>query len=159
MTKVIEASVRLVKPHAEKGGVRLTMNVSDSLPGLFADERRVKQVLLNLLSNAVKFTPKGGEVSLDANPDDDGRMAIIISDTGIGMAEDEIARAMEPFGQIDSSLSRKYEGTGLGLPVTKSLIEAHAGSIEINSRPDKGTTVTVRFPADRLFLAHVAEEG
>ena len=149
MADVIGASVRLVESRAEKGNVRLAITISDSLPCLFADERRVKQVLLNLLSNAVKFTPEGGEVSLDAHAEADGPLVLTIADTGIGMAADEIAKAMELFGQIDSSISREFDGTGLGLPLTKSLMEAHGGSIEIKSQPRMGTTVTVRFPPER----------
>jgi signal transduction histidine kinase len=108
----------------------------------------MKQILLNLLINAVKFTPGGGRVTL-AVRESRGALQFEVSDTGIGMTTAEIAKAMQPFQQIDSSLARRYEGTGLGLPLTKSLIELHGGTLQLESVPRMGTTATVRFPAWR----------
>jgi signal transduction histidine kinase len=107
----------------------------------------------------VKFTPQGGTVTIYTVLDVDGCMAINFADTGIGMDEAGIAKALEPFGQADSTLSRMYEGTGLGLPLTKRLMEAHGGTLEIESRLEEGTTVTVRFPANRVIVGPVAEEN
>jgi signal transduction histidine kinase len=116
---------------------------------------RLKQVLLNLLSNAVKFTPAGGRVVLAVELEEDGAITISVSDTGIGMTPEAIPMALEPFCQIDSPLSRKVEGTGLGLSLVKTLAELHDGTLHITSAPDVGTEVRVRFPAWRT----VAEEN
>jgi signal transduction histidine kinase len=113
----------------------------------------MKQILLNLLSNAVKYTPKGGRVALDVALADDGGLRIVVEDTGIGMAEEDIPRALAPFTQIDSELHRKYQGTGLGLPLTKSLIELHGGRFEIRSAVGVGTSAIVHLPGDRLRAA------
>jgi signal transduction histidine kinase len=106
---------------------------------------------VNLLSNAIKFTPEGGRVALEGVIDDAGDFLLTVSDTGIGIAEKDLAKAMTPFGQIDSSLSRKHAGTGLGLPLTKNLVELHGGKFELSSVPTEGTTVIVRLPAWRLI--------
>jgi signal transduction histidine kinase len=119
-------------------------------PHLIADERAVKQILLNLLSNAVKFTPDGGRVAVAAELRDDGSLAVSVDDTGIGIAPENIPRALAPFSQVDSTLTRRYEGTGLGLPLVKSLIELHDGTLEIDSEEGKGTLATVVFPAKRV---------
>ncbi len=147
---VIDASIRLVGPRAREGGIKLSLPQYAHLPPLLADERRLKQVLLNLLSNAVKFTPSGGSVTLTANDEGAGGFVIRVIDSGIGMAGEDIPKALEPFGQVDSKLARKYEGTGLGLPLSKALVELHGGSLQIESEPGVGTTVTVVFPASRV---------
>lgn len=110
----------------------------------------MKQILLNLLSNAIKFTPSGGRVTIEAAVQDDGRMVVTVEDTGIGMNEEDIPVAMSSFGQIDSSFSRKFDGTGLGLPLSKMLTEMHGGELTLESAPGKGTSVTVTFPAERV---------
>ncbi len=124
---------------------------------VLADERSMKQVLLNLLTNAVKFTPEGGTVTVRADCSPDGEVRLAVADTGIGMAKEDLPRAMESFGQIDSDLSRRYEGTGLGLPLAKRLIEMHDGRFEIESEPDEGTVVTVILPARRRIDPKSAE--
>ena len=121
------------------------------LPRLCGDERRLKQVLLNLLSNAIKFTPAGGEVLLQAGRGGDGGFEFTVSDTGIGIAADEIAVALAPFSQIDSGLGRKFDGTGLGLPLSKGLAELHGGTLDLKSQVGKGTTVRIRLPASRVI--------
>jgi signal transduction histidine kinase len=103
-------------------------------------------VVLNLLSNAIKFTPKGGKVSISASAWE-GAVTITVADTGIGMAEKDIPRALEPFGQISNAMTRVHEGTGLGLPLSKNLIELHGGHFEIKSTPGVGTTVAITLPA------------
>ena len=120
------------------------------LPRLLGDRRRLTQILLNLLSNAIKFTLAGGRVELSA-AEIDGRIVLKVSDTGIGMDQDEIAIAIEPFRQVDSKLSRRYEGTGLGLPISVKLTESHDGTLSIQSMPGGGTTVSVILPPERLL--------
>jgi len=110
----------------------------------------VKQILLNLLSNAVKFTPEGGSVRVSSRLDGNGSLCLAVRDSGIGMSASDIATALAPFGQIDSKLARKHQGTGLGLPICKSLMELHGGDIEVESRLGLGTTMTARFPATRV---------
>src|SRR5262249_39646150 len=118
-----------------------------AMPPIIADETRLKQVLLNLLSNAVKFTPAEGAVVVRCRRTADGGILFAIQDTGPGMTEAEIDVALEPFGQVDARLARRYEGTGLGLPLARKLIELHGGSLSIGSKKGRGTTVTVTLPA------------
>ncbi|MDA1096568.1 MAG: ATP-binding protein [Chloroflexi bacterium] len=148
--KVADASLCMVRSRAEMGCVTLAISVDEHLPLLIADERRIQQALLNLLSNAVKFTPKGGTVSLHAHMEDDGSMALVVSDTGIGMDEDGIAKALTKFGQVDSGLDRQYEGTGLGLPLVQGLMAAHGGTFELRSEKGVGTNAEIRFPKERV---------
>ena len=146
-----EASLRLVRGRAENSSVRLVNGIArDATPRLLADERAVKQILLNLLSNAVKFTPEGGRVAVGAELRGDGSLAVTVDDTGIGIAPENIPRALAPFSQLDSSLTRRYEGTGLGLPLVKSLIELHGGTLELESEEGKGTLATLVFPPARV---------
>ena len=140
----------LVRGPAEEGGVALMVDIPQSLPEIRADQRGVKQVLLNLLSNAVKFTQPGGSVMLYAETNPEQGVDIVVADTGVGMTETDIAVALLPFGQIDSNLGRKHQGTGLGLPLCKSLLELHGARMIIASRPGIGTTITARFPPARV---------
>jgi len=149
---VIGASLRMVDGQAKAAGLHLAIEIEPALPVLRGDQRRVRQVLLNLLSNAVKFTPEGGEVRVSAMMVSDG-IAIVVADTGIGIAPEDIPRALERFGQIDNALSRKYEGTGLGLPLSKRLMELHGGTLALESAVGVGTKAIVTFPADRLVPA------
>ncbi len=146
----VQICLRLVAERAAEGDVELAIDIADDLPLLNADERKLKQMLINLLSNAVKFTPSGGRVGICAEIVDDGVLQIVVTDTGIGMSETDIELALKPFEQVDSSFNRKYEGTGLGLPIVKSLIELHGGSLEVRSQPGIGTSATLRFPGRRL---------
>ncbi len=146
---IIEKSIRLIAERTENANLTMTVQIDPHLPSLYADARLVKQGVINLLSNAVKFTPNGGHIIVRALQEQDGAIAVSVSDTGIGIAKQDIPRILAPFGQVDSSLSRKYEGTGLGLPLVKSFIDLHGGSLEIQSDVGVGTTVTMRFPADR----------
>ena len=146
----IKAALDGLGPEAARGGLRLHEETARGLPLLRADGRRVRKILLNLLSNAIKFNPTGGAVRIRAYMQG-GEMAIVISDTGIGMKAEDIATAFESFSQIDSRLSRRYEGAGLGLPLTKQFVTLHGGTIDIDSAPGRGTTVTVVFPRDRVI--------
>jgi signal transduction histidine kinase len=109
----------------------------------------MKQCLLNLLSNAIKFSELGGKVSITALIDGDGRSVLTITDEGIGMTAEELERALQPFGQAQASTTRTYGGTGLGLPITQGLVEAHGGIMSIASAPGEGTRVTIILPAER----------
>ncbi len=138
---------------AERGGIKLELELPDQLPALRADERKLKQILVNLLSNAVKFTDAGGEVTLRAWCQTDSGHVFQIIDTGIGIAPEDIPKALSRFGQIDGVLNRQYEGTGLGLALTKALVELHGGVLDLQSEVGVGTTVTVRFPAERIVAS------
>jgi signal transduction histidine kinase len=153
--QLFTACERLMHNKAATAGVTLIVRPVDTVPVIVADEIRLRQILLNLLSNAVKFTPRGGYVTLLADRADDGTCEFKVIDTGIGMSEEEVAVAMEPFRQIDNTLARKYEGTGLGLPLTRALIELHGGVFELSSKPGIGTTATVRLPENAPELAAV----
>jgi PAS domain S-box-containing protein len=146
---VLRASMRMMTRRAQTNHVQLVDHIPDDLPLLRGDERRFRQIVLNLLSNAVKFTEDGGAVTVRARADDGGYV-LEVSDTGIGMSAEELERVMEPFVQADSRLSRKYEGTGLGLPLTRALIVAHGGTLTMQSVPEKGTTATVWLPPQRI---------
>ena len=111
----------------------------------------MRQILINLLSNAVKFTPEGGQIRVLSFLKNGG-LAIAVSDTGIGIAAEDLPKAMTSFGQVESKVSRKYEGSGLGLPLVKHLVELHGGAIIVESQVDVGTTVTIMLPPDRIVL-------
>ena len=148
---MLEACTKLVEERARRGDVTVETAIQRPIPRLLADKRMVKQILLNLLSNAVKFTPRGGRVTVAAWNDDAGRMTIQTSDTGIGMTAEEIGKALTPFHRSESAFNRRFEGTGLGLPITKSLVDAHGAGLRIESEPDVGTRYAVVFPAFRTL--------
>ena len=150
MAGAIAASLKSVRTSADVGAVILDVQCPDDLPVLRADDVRIRQILINLLSNAVKFTERGGSVTTVARLETTGAMVLEVADTGIGMSEDQVAVALAPFGQVDSSLARKYGGTGLGLPLSRRLAELHGGTLDISSSSRVGTTVRVRFPAARV---------
>lgn len=151
VAEACEVAVRIMSAKAIESGVKLHGINAPHLPLLMADPLRLKQIFINLVSNAVKFTPDGGTVSCDARINADGAMIVTVADTGIGMDEFGKAIALEKFGQVDSSLSRKHDGTGLGLPLTKGLVDLHGGTLEIDSHPGKGTAVTISFPMSRVL--------
>jgi signal transduction histidine kinase len=151
LANVTDATLKLIEQRALDGGVMISNFLSDANVKLYVDELRFKQILLNILSNAIKFTRSGGEVTLDIVTSEKDRISISIADTGIGMNEQGLLKAMTTFGQVASHLSREQEGTGLGIPLTKRLIEAHGGILEIESKIDEGTTVTIYLPKDRLI--------
>ena len=145
----------MVQGNADAKAIALSRIVPEDLPTLLADPRCLKQIIVNLLSNAIKFTPNGGMVRLSAELERDGGIAIAVADTGIGMTRDDIPRAMEPFTRLGGSATESREGTGLGLPLVQTLIAAHGGSLTIDSAPGGGTTVIVRFPAERTCAPEV----
>ncbi len=147
--EAVEAAYSLVRGQAREAGVTVEYHADTELPMLRVDLRRVRQVLLNVLGNAVKFTPVGGSIRIGTTRRGDD-LVIAVADTGIGIAPQDIPTAMERFGQVDNSLARRYEGTGLGLPLSKRLMELHDGTLEIESALGQGTTVTLVFPPHRL---------
>ncbi len=152
----IGAALRLIDGRAREAGLTLFREVAPNLPPFHADPRLIKQVLLNLLSNAVKFTPSGGKVTVGAGLMPGGGLALRVCDTGLGIAAKDIPLALKPFGQIELILSRKHGGVGLGLPLSKRLIELHGGMLEIASMPGQGTSVSAYFPPERVGRAAAA---
>ncbi|WP_052388927.1 PAS-domain containing protein [Belnapia moabensis] len=150
-----EGAVQMMQATAATAGVSLAASLPQHLPLLRADELRLRQVLLNLLANAVKFTPAGGSVTLGAEIAPEGDLLLKVSDTGIGIAPGDISRAFEPFTQLDSSLSRRFPGSGLGLYLSRALAEAQGATLTLDSTPGQGTTALLRFPKARL-LAELA---
>ena len=144
LEEVIEDATRLMRNRAETAGLELLVELP-KLPEIEADYRAVKQILLNLLSNAIKFTPRGGQVTaraaLEMGPEGE-RVRVLVQDTGIGISEQDMHRLAKPFEQIESQLSKTQQGSGLGLALTKSLVELHSGQLDIESEPGKGTTVS-----------------
>ncbi len=131
---------------AQDAKVTLVNDVSPSLPLMRLDAVKLRQIFTNLVSNAIKFTPEGGSVTLEAKQLPDGRVVGIVRDTGIGMNEHEIKIALTPFGQVDGSRSRWRDGTGLGLPIAKSLVDLHDGELRVTSLKNQGTEVCVILP-------------
>ena len=150
LVELFDTVSRFVRERASSAGLTLSIDLPANMPPVKADRRALRQVLLNLLSNSVKFTPAGGHITLEAMREPCGDIGFRVRDTGIGIAAGDIPRALEPFGLIDSSLSRKYTGTGLGLPITRALVELHSGRFELTSEPGVGTTATVYLPAKRV---------
>jgi signal transduction histidine kinase len=146
---VIAAGLKLVKQQASDSGLAIKADIGSDLT-LVADERALKQIVINLLSNAVKFSRNNGSVTIKAFIDEGGGLAMSFSDDGIGIAEKDMKRLLEPFRQADEPLIRKRSGTGLGLALVKSLVELHGGSVELNSTFGVGTTVSLRFPPSRV---------
>ena len=147
---MIESCTRLIQERAQQAGIAVIVDLQPNLPALWADQRKIRQIALNLLSNSIKFTPHGGRITITATVDAERGLALTVADTGIGIDVQDIAKVLSPFGQVDSSLSRKHEGTGLGLPLSKALVEAHGGALLLESRIGEGTHVTALFPTFRL---------
>ena len=140
----------LFKERAQANRLTCELDVPEGLPRVWADERKLKQIVINLMSNAVKFTPEGGRVVLRAFRGDDGAVTLQVIDNGIGMNPESIPMALAPLHQIDGDLNRKYEGAGIGLSLAKALAELHGGRLELDSKLGEGTTVTVSLPASRV---------
>ena len=147
---VLSKCRQLLHERASQAGLHIRLEIPAPLPFVIVDGRRIKQVILNLMSNAVKFTPPGGRLTLRAELQAPRGLLISVGDTGIGMTKEEVDVALEQFGQIDSELSRQHEGTGLGLPIARSLAELHGGDLEVESKKDVGTTVTLWLPMQRI---------
>ncbi|MCC7046757.1 MAG: hypothetical protein IT562_08610 [Alphaproteobacteria bacterium] len=144
---IVRSSVTLVRERAHSAGVKLALlGENEPLETIRGDPIKLKQILLNLLSNAIKFTPRGGTITIGVLRQSEASTEFVVADTGIGMRREDIPVALEPFRQVDSSLSRRYEGTGLGLPLSRALAELHGGSLTIDSEPKLGTKVLVSIP-------------
>jgi PAS domain S-box-containing protein len=161
LDRVITGCIKVVAERAQRGRITIERNLPEHLPRLFADELRVKQMVNNLLTNAVKFTEPGGRVVISVRPayTPNGVQAgvdIVVRDTGIGMDPSEIPIALSPFGQVDQGLARRHEGTGLGLPLVRRMIELHQGLLNLSSARGKGTTATLHFPANRVVATELA---
>ncbi len=146
----VNACLRMVRPRAAAAEVQLPADLALPVVAVRADARLLKQAVLNVLSNAIKFTPAGGRVSVGLETRSDGDVAVVVTDTGPGIPEAELAAALEPFRQLDSSLARAFEGAGLGLPLTKAFIELHDGRLILESEVGQGTVVTLLLPAARV---------
>ncbi len=145
----VESCLPMIFERASRAKVVVETEIEDGLPRLVADPLRLKQILLNLLTNSLKFTPSGGDVRVEAYLGKDGGIVLAVTDTGIGIAAEDIPKVTEPFGQVESPLVRRFEGTGLGLSLVKSLTELHGGTFGIDSQVGKGTRATISFPAER----------
>jgi len=148
--ELIEESMRMLVGQANKAQIALSTDIPHGLPWVKADKRRIKQILINLVSNALKFTPAGGDVKVSAKLVPAG-LVMAVADSGIGIAPEDVPKVMERFGMVDSAMSRKHLGTGLGLPLSKQLAELHGGSLALESTLHVGTTVTVTLPPERLM--------
>lgn len=146
---LLDKAARMLAERAARKGVAMTVDAREPLPVLYGDERRLRQVLINLISNAIKFTPAGGAVTAGAAYRDKC-IEFVVSDTGIGIAPRDHERVFRPFERIGSVMVRREEGTGLGLPLSKDLVELHGGTIALDSAPGRGTTITVRLDPKRL---------
>jgi signal transduction histidine kinase len=149
LSNVMQTSLHMLEPRARSGGIELREH-SDMPFQMRGDAQRVKQVLLNLLSNSVKFTPEGGSVVTEAGLGPEGDIRIMVRDTGIGIPPEDLGRVMEVFGQAESQRRRPGEGTGLGLPLSRRLVEAMGGQFALASELGVGTTVTITLPAHRV---------
>ncbi|MCZ6773424.1 MAG: ATP-binding protein, partial [Proteobacteria bacterium] len=149
LAEAIHSSVRLVEGRASAGRLRVNVEIPDDICRLRADPRLLRQVLLNLLTNSVKFTGPGGTITARARQRDDGGITIEVADTGVGIAEEDIPGALTPFTQVGEDAPGRGEGTGLGLPLAKSLVELHGGSLDLHSSKGAGTVVAINFPASR----------
>ena len=153
-----EDALRLVRNRAEAAGLSLRLDFHE-LPDVEADYRAIKQVLLNLLSNAVKYTPRDGSITIHAEARTDpmgGRICVSVKDTGIGIPQEDLQRLAQPFEQVESHLARTAPGTGLGLALTKSLIEMHSGELLLESTPGEGTTVSFMLPVHQQQFSRTA---
>ena len=148
LKEVVEDAARLMRGRVEEAGLKLLVDAPD-LPTIEADHRGLKQVVLNLLSNAVKFTPEGGDIVVALSREDDDRLRVAVTDTGIGIAAEDLGRLARPFEQVEGQHSKTTQGTGLGLALTKSLIELHGGTLTLDSEPGRGTTVSFDLPIRR----------
>lgn len=158
LAEVVSASASSFRLMAQSAGLSLVENISPGLPPVLGDSVKLRQVFTNLISNALKFTRSGGSVTIAATPTAQGAAAVVVTDTGVGMADEDVAVALTPFGQVDATHARWREGTGLGLPIAKALVQLHGGELSIRSQKDVGTEVTVLLPARRAQPASAGSE-
>jgi len=156
LSKIIQASIKPFEKNILENRLQVNLRLEQNLPMIYADKRGVKQMLSNLVSNAVKFTPQKGTINVVARKEPSGALTLIVEDTGIGLDHADIPKALAPFQQVECSMRRYYEGTGLGLPLVKSIMELHGGSLEIKSKRNVGTKVYMRFPLNRTMAAEAS---
>ncbi len=151
---LVDMPVRLCRKDAESKKLELTVDLAPDLPMFYCDPRRIHQALLNLIANAAKFTPEGGRISVSVTREPEGErkgdLRMAVADTGIGIAPEHFADALAPFRQVENELGKRFNGTGLGLPLSKGFAELHGGTLQLESELGKGTTVTLHFPRERL---------
>jgi signal transduction histidine kinase len=147
---LLKSAINTIRPLAERKFIEVICSIQQPTTMVFVDSTKFKQVTLNLLSNAVKFTEPRGRIQVDSVLRKSGDLALSIRDTGIGIPPEQIERIFQPFEQIAGHLTREHEGTGLGLPIAKALIELHGGELVLSSKPGAGTTATLRLPGDRV---------
>jgi signal transduction histidine kinase len=161
INRSINRCIQILEKRANEGGIKITKDIAENIPEITADRVRFTQIILNILSNAIKFTQNGGVVNISIQPEVRHGMitdfVIKIRDNGIGMAKDNIPKVFQSFDQVESGLNRRYGGTGLGLPLTKKLVELHYGKISIESEAGIGTEVTLHFIADPTAIQEVIE--
>ena len=150
---ILETCSRMVQGDADSHSITVDSEVPATMPRIFADERLIKQIVLNLLTNAIKFNVANGKVRLSSHVTPDNEITFVVEDTGIGIEPGDVRKVLEPFGQSRSDAHRAHEGTGLGLSLSKQFINLHGGSLQLDSTPGKGTTVTVTFPAERTLTS------
>ena len=149
MPLVIDETLRMMNEKIKSKSISTHIEANNALPLLFADKRKLKQILLNIISNSIKFTPPEGSISVSASINGAGDMVISIKDSGIGIAEDDIQKALSVFGQVHRS--QNHEGTGLGLPLCRMFTELHGGKFQLSSVLGEGTTVKIIFPEQRII--------
>lgn len=151
IARLIESVIRLMTNRAFNSGLEIKSFIEESLPILYADPRLLRQILINLVTNAIKYSHKSGQIDVSVKMDTNGEMQLVIQDYGVGIPKDRIQDAMQPFGQInDPTHSNDQQGTGLGLPLTKAMVELHGGTLHLESDSGKGAKVTIRFPEGRI---------
>ena len=151
LNETLADAVSMLQPQANRNRVIIRSSFASDLPEVVADLRSVKQIALNLLSNAVRYTTPGGQVIVSTSYELTGGVAIRVRDTGIGMTAQEIEQAMKPFKQINALNRNRGDGTGLGLPLTKAMVEANRANFAITSTPGQGTLVEIVFPSTRVL--------
>jgi len=156
--EVLESAVRMIEERAAQGGLTIALEVAEGLPSIVADPRLLRQILLNLLGNAVKFTPSGGRILVAAVVLESGGLSFRVSDNGIGIAPEHLGKIFDRFVQIDDPYTRRHGGTGLGLHITRKLVELHQGTIRLDSELGVGTTATITLPSERMLLREAPAE-
>ena len=149
----LEGSLAICGSLGEKFGVRLACELPPQEVRLIAVERMIRQIMINLVGNAIKFTPAGGLVEIAGGGMPCGGYAVTVRDSGIGMSKDDIVKALTPFGQVENKMTATHNGTGLGLPLAKAMLELHDGTLEIESEPGRGTMIVLKFPASRVGVS------
>jgi two-component system, cell cycle sensor histidine kinase PleC len=152
LRQALEGSLAICNSLGEKFGVRIESRLPPEEVRLVAVERMIRQIMINLVGNAIKFTPAGGSIQVSGGARADGGYAVTVQDSGIGMTDQEIVKALTPFGQVENKITATHNGTGLGLPLAKAMLELHDGYLEISSAPGSGTRIVMNFPASRISI-------